>query len=177
MTQNSIAFWYFFVFGHSIFFVKKQWIFRKYTFPSLDRDFAHSFKKFRKNWFKSISLRFQAFIWYQICQHLNCSMCHFITLAKSPSQPSVCIQIKNVCRKEMYSSPKRFCWFLLTFFERDSLTEFSLRNSLETFPTFVTFTVKQPTFGVKATTLRLEWPVEKHFKGLLKVWYLKIDVF
>ena len=54
-----------------------------------DRDFAHSFKKFRKNWFKSISLRFQAFIWYQICQHLNCSMWHFITLAKTPSQSSV----------------------------------------------------------------------------------------
>ena len=89
MTQNSIVCWHFFVFGHSIFFVKKQWIFRMCTFPSLDRDFDHSFKIFRKNWFISISPRFQAFIWYQICQPLNWCVCHFITIAKSASQSSV----------------------------------------------------------------------------------------
>ena len=70
-------------------FCQKQWILRNCNCPSLDRYFVLLFKKFRKKWFKSISLRLQAFIWYQICKHLNCSLCHFILLAKSPFQPSV----------------------------------------------------------------------------------------
>ena len=89
IMQNSIIYRYLITFGDSIFLVKKHWIFKTWTFPSSNRDFAYQTSKFPKINFKSGFLRFQAFIWYQICQLLNRSVCHFITIAKSASQSSV----------------------------------------------------------------------------------------
>ena len=80
---------YLFTFGDLIFLVKKPWIFQTWTFPISNRDFTYQTWKFPKSNLRSRSLRFQAFIWYQICHFLNWCVCHFITIAKSASQSSV----------------------------------------------------------------------------------------